>query len=145
MGREDGWTGERCGWYSKGHIIIEKRDLCNGLFEVRNGVVWYIWLVQFDFVPVQGKGNTHKLRYRDGNIWRCGIRDQERKGTYVVDVFTFAMLVPVRRGYTSTLLRTTSHTPCDIYPTNSPPASYTQAPPSPDHTHTAALYFPLET
>jgi hypothetical protein len=29
-----------CGWYSKGHIIIEKRELCNGLFEVRDGVVW---------------------------------------------------------------------------------------------------------
>jgi hypothetical protein len=41
IGGEDGWTGERCGWYSKGHIIIiEKRDLCNGLFEVRDGVVW---------------------------------------------------------------------------------------------------------
>jgi hypothetical protein len=41
----DGWgrwmdKGERCGLYSKGHIIIKKRNLCNGLFEVRDGVVW---------------------------------------------------------------------------------------------------------
>jgi hypothetical protein len=39
IGGEDGWTGERCGWYSKGHIMIEKRDLCNGSFEVPDGVV----------------------------------------------------------------------------------------------------------